>query len=110
MRKDLVAAQHWLIYAEKAACPRPRWRWATWRRARPPRATRRRNEKIRADGDQLVHSGGATPASPSAQFKLANAYFAGAGVARDPQQALRWYSARREPGHARGRSMRSACS
>jgi len=28
---------------------------------------------------------------PSAQFKLANAYFAGAGVPRDPQQAQRWY-------------------
>ena len=31
------------------------------------------------------------PASPSAQFKLANAYVAGVGVARDPAQALRWY-------------------
>ena len=30
---------------------------------------------------------------PSAQFKLANAYFAGAGVARDPAQALLWYRA-----------------
>jgi TPR repeat protein len=28
---------------------------------------------------------------PSAQFKLANAYFAGAGIARDPAQALLWY-------------------
>ena len=28
---------------------------------------------------------------PSAQFKLANAYFAGAGIARDPVQALAWY-------------------
>ena len=28
---------------------------------------------------------------PSAQFKLANAYFAGAGVPRDPAQALLWY-------------------
>ena len=27
----------------------------------------------------------------AAQFKLATAYFAGAGVARDPQQALQWY-------------------
>jgi TPR repeat protein len=27
----------------------------------------------------------------SAQFKLANAYFAGRGVARDPAQALFWY-------------------
>ena len=29
---------------------------------------------------------------PSAQFKLANAYFAGVGVPRDPAQALLWYS------------------
>ena len=28
---------------------------------------------------------------PSAQFKLANAYFAGVGVPRDPAQALLWY-------------------
>ena len=28
---------------------------------------------------------------PSAQFKLANAYFAGVGVARDPAQAMLWY-------------------
>ena len=29
---------------------------------------------------------------PSAQFKLANAYFAGVGVTRDPAQAMLWYS------------------
>jgi TPR repeat protein len=29
---------------------------------------------------------------PSAQFKLANAYFAGVGVPRDPSQAMLWYS------------------
>ena len=29
---------------------------------------------------------------PSAQFKLANAYFAGVGVPRDPAQAVLWYS------------------
>ena len=29
---------------------------------------------------------------PSAQFKLANAYFAGVGVPRDPAQAMLWYS------------------
>jgi len=29
---------------------------------------------------------------PSAQFKLANAYYAGAGVTRDPVQAQLWYS------------------
>ena len=28
---------------------------------------------------------------PSAQFKIANAYFAGVGVPRDPAQALLWY-------------------
>lgn len=28
---------------------------------------------------------------PSAQFKLANAYFSGVGVARDPMQAMLWY-------------------
>ena len=42
------------------------------------------NDKIVQIGDQLVRQGGAMPASPSAQFKLATAYFAGAGVARDP--------------------------
>ena len=29
---------------------------------------------------------------PSAQFKLANAYFAGVGFARDPAQAQAWYT------------------
>jgi TPR repeat protein len=33
----------------------------------------------------------ARPGGPSAHFTLATAYFAGAGVARDPRQALRWY-------------------
>ena len=28
---------------------------------------------------------------PSAQFKIANAYFAGVGLPRDPAQALLWY-------------------
>ena len=29
---------------------------------------------------------------PSAQFKLANAYFSGVGVPRDPAQAQNWYT------------------
>ena len=29
---------------------------------------------------------------PSAQFKLANAYFSGVGLPRDPAQAMLWYS------------------
>src|SRR5262249_18551274 len=29
---------------------------------------------------------------PSAQFKLANAYFAGVGLPRDPVQAQQWYT------------------
>jgi hypothetical protein len=38
------------------------------------------------------YEGAANAGIPAGQFKLANAYLAGMGVKRDPQQAQQWYA------------------
>jgi TPR repeat protein len=91
VRKDPVLAQQWLIYAEKSGVPEAALAMGDILTRTPASRDKSVNEKaVRAaiTWYELAAQSGV----PSAQFKLANAYFAGAGVARDPQQAQQWYA------------------
>lgn len=91
VRKDPVQAQQWLIHAEKNGVPEAAMAMGDILARTPASRDKSLNEKaVRAaiSWYELAAQGGVA----SAQFKLANAYFAGAGVARDPQQAQQWYA------------------
>jgi TPR repeat protein len=90
VRKDPVSAQAWLIYAERSGIPEAAL-------ALGDMAVRMPASRDKAAGEKALQSAiawydaAAKAGVASAQFKLANAYFAGIGVVRDPQQAERWY-------------------
>ena len=90
VRKDPVAAQTWLLYAEKSGIREAALALGDMAARTPASRDKAANENaVRiavAWYDAAAQAGVA-----SAQFKLANAYFAGAGVTRDPQQAQHWY-------------------
>ncbi len=91
VKKDLVAAQRWLVHAQQSGVPEAALALADMAARTPASRDKAANEKI-VQGAVAWYGSAAQLGVPSAQFKLANAHFAGAGVARDPAQALLWYS------------------
>jgi hypothetical protein len=90
VRKNPALAQQWLIYADKWGVPEASLAMGDMAARTPASRDKAANEKaVRAA--ITWYQAAAQAGVPSAQFKLANAYFAGAGVTRDPQQALQWY-------------------
>jgi TPR repeat protein len=91
MKRDLVAAQRWLLQARDNGVPEAALALGDMAARTPASRDKAYNEKIVQSAlswyEVAAHAG-----VPSAQFKLANAYFSGVGVARDPAQALLWYS------------------
>jgi TPR repeat protein len=91
VRKDLVAAQPWLLYAEKYGVPEASL-------AMGDLAASTANLRDKAGAIKILQTAttwyltAANAGVAAAQFKLATAYLAGVGVARDPQQALQWYT------------------
>ena len=91
IKKDQVAAQRWLIHAQQSGVPEAALALADMAARTPASRDKAANEKI-VQGAVAWYEAAAQQGVASAQFKLANAYFAGAGIARDPAQALLWYS------------------
>ena len=90
VRKDVAAAQTWLVYAEKAGVAEAALALGDIAARTPASRDKAANTNaVRAAISWYEVAGQA--GVPSAQFKLANAYFAGVGVTRDPQQAQQWY-------------------
>jgi uncharacterized protein len=90
VKADPAAAQRWLLQAQESGVPEAALALADMTARLPPSRDKAEREKV----VQLAvswYESAARAGVPSAQFKLANAYFAGAGVARDPAQALSWY-------------------
>ena len=91
VRKDLIAAQPWLLYAEKYGVPEASL-------AMGDLAASTVSLRDKAGGLKILqtattwYTAAANAGVAAAQFKLATAYLAGTGVARDPQLALRWYT------------------
>ncbi|MGE4074885.1 MAG: tetratricopeptide repeat protein [Reyranella sp.] len=91
LKRDPVTAQRWLILAQDNGVPEAALALGDMAARTPASRDKAVNEKIVQSAlswYQVAAHGGV----PSAQFKLANAYFAGVGVARDPAQAQMWYT------------------
>lgn len=89
VRKDPVSAHAWLVYAERSGIPEAALALGDMA-VRTPSRDKAANEKA-LQSAIAWYAAAANAGVASAQFKLANAYFAGIGVTRDPQQAERWY-------------------
>jgi uncharacterized protein len=91
IKRDVVQAQKWLIQARDAGVPEAALALGDMAARTPASRDKAANERTvqsAVSWYQVAAQGGV----PSAQFKLANAYFSGVGVARDPMQAMLWYS------------------
>src|SRR5258708_3626508 len=89
-KRDPVAAQRWLVQAQESGVPEAALALGDMAARTPASRDKAANEKVvkaALSWYEVAAHGGV----PSAQFKLANAYFAGVGVPRDPAQALLWY-------------------
>jgi TPR repeat protein len=91
IKRDPVAAQRWLIQAQEGGIPEAALALGDMAARTPASRDKATNEKI-VQSALSWYQGAANGGVPSAQFKIANAYFAGVGVPRDPAQAQLWYS------------------
>lgn len=90
VRKDLTAAQNWLLQAQRAGVPEASLALGDMLVRTPANKDKAANQKLVALAIGWYESA-AEAGVASAQFKLANANFAGAGVPRDAAKALVWY-------------------
>ena len=90
VKRDPVAAQRWLMQAQESGIPEAALALGDMAARTPASRDKAANEKI-VQSALSWYQAAANAGVPSAQFKLANAYFAGVGVPRDPAQALLWY-------------------
>lgn len=91
IKRDLAAAQRWLVQARDSGVPEAALALGDLAARTPASRDKAANERT-VQAALSWYQVAANAGVPSAQFKLANAYFAGVGVARDPQQAQLWYS------------------
>lgn len=91
VKRDPVEAQRLFLQAQTSGVPEAALALGDLAARRPATRDKAANEKI-VETAISWYRYAADAGVPSAQFKLANAYFAGAGVARDPAQAFRWYA------------------
>lgn len=90
IKRDAAAAQKWLAFAQENGVPEAALAMGDITARTATTRDKAANEKaIKAAVGW--YEAAANAGVPSAQFKLANAYFAGAGVARNPTQAQLWY-------------------
>lgn len=90
IKKDPATALRWLTHAQACGVPEAALALGDLAARTPPSREKAINEK---NLQSVVgwYEIAANAGVPSAQFKLANAYFAGAGVQRDASQAQVWY-------------------
>jgi TPR repeat protein len=90
VKRDPNGAQTWLLQANDSGVPEAALALGDLSARTPASRDKEANAKI-VERAVSWYGVAARAGVPSAQFKLANAYFAGAGIARDPAQALTWY-------------------
>ena len=90
VRKDLAAAQRWLTFAQDRGVPEAALAMGDMAARTPASRDKEANARI-VQSAVAWYQAAANAGVPSAQFKLANAYFSGVGAARDPSQAQTWY-------------------
>src|SRR5207249_2655409 len=86
----LIAAHKWLMYAQQNSVPEAALALGDNYARTPPSRDKAANENV-LQAAVSWYVAAAQAGVASAQFKLANAYVAGAGVARDSVQAQYWY-------------------
>lgn len=90
VKKDLVAAHKWLMYAQKNGVPEAALALGDNYARTPPSRDKDANVKV-LQVAVTWYEAAAQAGVASAQLKLANAYVAGAAIPRDTAQAQRWY-------------------
>ncbi len=90
VKRDPNGAQTWLLQANDSGVPEAALALGDLSARTPASRDKEANTRI-VERAVSWYEVAAKAGVPSAQFKLANAYFAGAGIARDPVQALAWY-------------------
>ena len=90
VKRDLVAAQRWLVHARESGVPEAALALGDMAVRTPASRDKALNAKILQSAISWFEVA-AQAGVASAQFKLANAYAAGAGVTRDLSQAQLWY-------------------
>ena len=90
VKRDTGAAQRWLSHAQQSGVPEGALALGDLMARTPASRDKALNEKNLQTAISWFEIA-AQAGVPSAQFKLANAYYAGAGVARDLSQAQLWY-------------------
>ena len=90
VKHDVTAAQRWLLHAQASGIPEAALALGDMA-ARTPRSRDKATNEKALQSAIAWYEVAARAGVPSAQFKLANAYLAGAGVARDTAQAQLWY-------------------
>jgi len=91
IKRDIAAAQKWLVQARENGVPEAALAMGDMVARTPASRDKAANERT-VQTAVSWYEAAAQGGVPSAQFKLANAYFAGVGMPRDPAQALQWYS------------------
>ena len=91
LKRDLPGAQRWLMQARENGVPEAALALGDMAARTPASRDKAYNEKI-VQSALSWYEVAASAGVPSGQFKLANAYFSGVGVPRDPTQAMLWYS------------------
>ncbi|TAJ24769.1 MAG: sel1 repeat family protein [Reyranella sp.] len=90
VKKDQAAAQRWFVMAQQNGVPEGALAMGDMLARAPATRDKAANEKMLKTAISWFEMA-ANSGVPSGQFKLANAYLAGSGVARDPGQAQFWY-------------------
>lgn len=91
VRRDTVKSQAWLAYAEKSGVPEAAFALGELA-MRSPSSQDKAADEAAVRAALAWFDAAARAGVASAQLKLANAYLAGVGVPRDPQQAQSWYN------------------
>jgi TPR repeat protein len=91
IKRDVAAAQRYFIQAQDNGVPEAALAMGDMVARTPASRDKAANETVVQTAVRWYEAA-AYAGVPSAQFKLANAYFAGVGVPRDPMQAQLWYS------------------
>ena len=91
VKRDPAEAQRWLMRAQQNGMPEAALALGDMAARTPASRDKAANEKV-VQSALAWYEIAANAGVPSAQFKLANAYFAGVGVPHDAAQAQLWYS------------------
>ncbi|MCX7365575.1 MAG: tetratricopeptide repeat protein [Alphaproteobacteria bacterium] len=91
IKKDPVAAQRWLTFAQERGVPEAALAMGDMAARTPASRDKAANTKV-VQSAVAWYQVAANAGVPSAQFKVANAYFSGVGATRDSAQALTWYA------------------